>query len=240
MIKADSIFYRLPTELDRKQALFLDGMRHAAEIAQLAYRRLQHTLTQIATTDDAPKSSAYAAAYLDAWSFVDAVDRFRLLLILLPNFQPGAPPAGQKSFFEVAEPVRLLRNVADHLAQRADYVVARQGTALGSLSWFTVTDLSKYQGLLCLVVPGTTQVGSHPAQVPAGKVIDIPTGYIHLTAGEHTANLSEVFSNMSQFVVILEASVERSIRAAGLQGSQAGADLIIRANINFQPPSNEA
>ena len=240
MIKPDSIFYRLPTELDRKQALFLDGIRHAAEIAQLAYRRLQHTLTKIATNDDTPKSSAYAAAYLDAWSFVDAVDRFRLLLELLPNFQPGSPPSGQKSFFEVAAPVRQLRNVADHLAQRADYVVARQGTALGSLSWFTVTDLSKYQGLLCVVVPGTTQVGSHPAKVPAGKIMDVPTGYIHLTAGEHMANLSEVFGNMSEFVAILEASLERSISAAGLQGSQAGADLIIKANINFRPPSNEA
>ena len=59
IIRTDSVLRQLPVGLDRKQALFLDGIRHAAEIMSLAYSRLTTTLTRIAQSDpDRPDLSS--------------------------------------------------------------------------------------------------------------------------------------------------------------------------------------
>lgn len=74
----DSILKKIPANVSAKQAVFLDGIRHAAEIMDIAYGRLQETLTQLAlhppTATELPDISAHV--FLDAWSFIDAVDRF--------------------------------------------------------------------------------------------------------------------------------------------------------------------
>lgn len=240
MISDSSILYRLPPQLDRKQALFLDGIRHAAEIADIAHSRLQAALTKIALQDGAMSSRIYAAAFLDAWSLVDTVDRFRLLWKLMPSADFSAPQDKQHAFEVAADHLRKLRNVADHLAQRADYVVARNGTALGSLSWFTITDVEAYQGLLCVLVPGTAQVGSHAASAPAGKAVTFPSGHIQLSAGEHRANLSEAFACMAERVRALERGLAKALKVHGLEGQAAGADLVIRSSITFRLGEDDA
>ena len=103
MISRDSILRRLPPELDRKQALFLDGIRHAGEIAGLAYPRLQATLTTIAVEQLEPERAdpLFTSAFLDAWSLVDVIDRFRALWLLLPDLRRRAPPPGTKTLAEL-------------------------------------------------------------------------------------------------------------------------------------------
>jgi hypothetical protein len=175
MISRDSVLRHLPASLDRRQALFLDGIRHAGEIAGLAYQRLRDTLTQIALNEHelAAADHLYTSAFLDAWALVDVIDRFRALWTLLPIDAPSEPPPGTKKFAELAQPIRDLRNVADHLAQRADYVVARDGSALGVLGWFTATDVVKRQGVVCTIVPGTLLQRSTPVLNPAGRTIEL-------------------------------------------------------------------
>ena len=41
IIDEGSPFRRLPSELDRRQALFLDGIRYSVEMADLAHTRLR-------------------------------------------------------------------------------------------------------------------------------------------------------------------------------------------------------
>lgn len=238
MISLDSRLRRLPAALDRRQALFLDGIRHAGEIAGLAYPRLQATLTEIALKehDPAVADRLYTSAFLDAWSLVDVIDRFRALWTLLPVAGRQQPPPGTKTFAELAQPIRDLRNVADHMAQRADYVIARKGSALGVLSWFTATDVAKLQGIICTIVPGTLQARSSPVLNPAGREIEVPTGLVQLSAGEHTANLSEILPHMEARIRDLEAGVERSLSDQGTSHEQAGADLLIKIHVTFHNP----
>jgi hypothetical protein len=233
MITRDSILRRLPPNLDRRQALFIDGIRHAAEIATLAYGRLGQTLTQIATHDDqgADADNLYTAAFLDAWSLVGVIDRFRTLCSLLPyaTHTPVPPPPGKKSFAELTQPIRDLRNVADHLAVRADYVVARRGAALGTLSWFTALRPDGLVGVICTIIPGTIQSSSTPIVNPAGREIELPTGLIHLAAGEYKANLSEIIPQMALRIKHTEEFVERGLAKAGVEGGkQAVRDLLIK------------
>jgi len=72
IIGPDSPLRRLPTALDRKQALFLDGIRFSVEMADLAYQRLRHTLLNFESSFD--RSAAYSpgvVAMIDAWVIID-------------------------------------------------------------------------------------------------------------------------------------------------------------------------
>ncbi|MES2483963.1 MAG: hypothetical protein V4609_18410 [Pseudomonadota bacterium] len=238
MLAPNSVLRRLPVELDRKQALFFDGIRHAAEIAEFAHARLRRTLTEIALREEQPWSGEglSTSAFLDAWSLVDVIDRFRALWLLLPHAVPDSLPAGTKTFSEIAQPIRALRNVADHLAQRAEYVLAQEGTALGVLSWCTVLEPDRTKAVICTIVPGTMQRRSVPGMNPAGRAMDLPTGLIQLTAGEHTACVSEVLAEMQIRVSSLEASLGEALRvqAAGL--GHAGGDLLLKMHVAFPAP----
>jgi hypothetical protein len=61
MLSDRSILRRLPSGLNQKQLVFLDGIRHAAEITWLAYLRLEATLTWFVDnpSDKAPNTEAY-------------------------------------------------------------------------------------------------------------------------------------------------------------------------------------
>lgn len=236
MISKDSILRRLPATLDRKQALYFDGIRHCGEIAGLAYSRVQKTLTRIAVEEQADSESnnvLFTSAFLDAWSLIDVIDRFRALWTTLPNRLPNESASGSPSFAEISQPVRDLRNVADHIAQRAEYVIARKGTALGVLSWFTVLKQKPLEGVICTIIPGTTQVGSAPVVNPAGRRIEIPTGLIQLSAGEHVGNLSEILPEMEKRIRGLEKALQISLNEQLPNAGAAGADVLVKMTMTF-------
>ena len=241
MIRKDSVLRRLPANMDRRQVLFLDGIRHAGEIATLAMTRLRCTLTTIANEahDVEMADGLYTSAFLDAWALVDVIDRFRTLWSQLPGRQRPVTQSSP-SFAEIAQPVRNLRNVADHLAQRADYVVAHRGSALGVLSWYTVMhsqikDSEIEEALFCAIVPGSW----HPEKMrgrmanPAGESIELPSGFIHLSAGEFTANLSAVIPHMESRIDELERSLEENLQQTGGLSMQGGSDSLLKLAIKF-------
>ena len=113
MIGKESPLRRLPAALDRKQALYFDGMRHAVEIANLAYLRLTATLARLAQQEELQDDDAMTSAFADSWSFVDAAHRFYCLYRRVPGFEdlcgpPTRDAAAGKALFAV---VTLVRNV---------------------------------------------------------------------------------------------------------------------------------
>ncbi len=228
ILARDSILRRLPPELDPKQALFIDGIRHSVEIIDLAFPRLRGTLTDIAIADpkalDLPAASAHA--FLDAWAMVDAIDRFRMLCKLMPNSKSGTLPPGIKTLAEVTEPFRNLRNVADHLAERADYVVSKDGTALGKLTWFTGFKLAPPTGWMCTLQPGTIRRSPEPPPEPIIMTVDWPTDHIRLTAGEYEANLSSILPHIELRVRNLERSVHTSLERLGKLDAPCASDML--------------
>jgi hypothetical protein len=228
MISSDSVLRHLPANIDRKQALVLDGLRHSAEIASFAYRRLQQTLSEIAISQPAATDS-YTSAFLDAWAFVDAIDRFRSLWDLLPQLMGKPLEAAETSFSNQTLVIRNLRNVADHLAARADYVVARKGAALGILEWVTVTRAEQNEGLMCVLVPGTSQgrtIQHRTAQV--GQQVELPSGFIRLSAGEHEGDLSAVMPELESRVRELEDEIARFLSTLDSERPHPAADLLVK------------
>lgn len=69
LLGRDSVLRQIPVNVEPKQALFLDGIRHAVEIMDIAYSRLRDALTHLAlhppASNELPDLSA--CAFLDAW-----------------------------------------------------------------------------------------------------------------------------------------------------------------------------
>lgn len=211
LLGRDSVLRQIPINVDTKQALFLDGIRHAVEIMDVAYRRLRDALTHMAlyppASSELPNISAYA--FLDAWSFVDAIDRFRMMYTQMPGIKFGAAKVGIPPLQEVMQEFRKLRNVADHLAQRADFVLSRNGAALGELNWLTGIQLQpEVIAWHCTIRPGTLQSVPLMQTKPIFSTLDWPTDSIRLSAGGYEGNLSAVRAHIAVRIRHLEAQLQ--------------------------------
>ena len=86
MLSVDSPLLNLPIALNRRQAVFLDGLSHAAQVADLAYRRLCAGLTELVHKHEESRlPDSFATVFLDAWAFIDTSDRFGRLWKMQPE-----------------------------------------------------------------------------------------------------------------------------------------------------------
>ena len=230
LIPLDSPLRQLPHGLSHDQLLIFDGLRHAAEIADLAHSRLKGVLQQLAHGANDPHLTS--AAYLDAWAIVDSVHRFHALWMLVPTDGSAEADEFRAHFAARTESLRLARNVADHLAARISYVRARKGASLGTLTWIAST--APGAALMCALIPGSTRTTQHDMPNPGGQQVERPVGYIHLAAGDHITNLSSVMVDLRKCVERLTVSLE--VAAQGVK-EHHGSDLIIRMAIKFDEPA---
>jgi hypothetical protein len=233
----DSILRRLPAAIELKQLLFLDGIRHCAEICELSYQRLKNTLTEIGSEAEHPKRLS-TAAFVDAWSIVDAIHRFKSLWKLQPGvtLTPPLPPARNidQEFLEVVR----LRNLADHLAQQADRIIKHKGNALGELRWVTVTSTEPYSAVSCVLVAGTAKDGKHSWIVPKkGDVMEFPTGRVQLSVGADAADLSAALACLAKRIDVLENSLALAFSGLSDQRSN-GLDLLVKAKLGLEKISD--
>ena len=230
MLSNKTVLRRLPTNINPTQALFLDGLRYSVEIIDLAYNRLRETLTELAVAEIRPDVLPRHAtlAFLDAWAIVDAVDRFRMLCEQMPRMTLSPGPDGTPTLTELAAPIRKLRNVADHLAQRAEYVVSHGGSALGELTWFTGLNLQPLGGVMCRLRPGTLRSPPEHFRESVEMKLEWPTDRICLIAGGHDANLSLVIPQIALRIGVIEQSVERSLETLGERTGPVMSDVLLR------------
>lgn len=230
MLNDDSILRRVPAAINPKQALFIDGIRHSAEIINLAYGRLKDTLTiyalQPPSSSELPHMSSHA--FLDAWAMVDAIDRFRMLYLQMPGISFSTPKPGVVTLKEVLMPFRELRNVADHLAQRADFVVSQGSAALGSLSWLTGFKVDPMTAWYCTLRPGTVRAQPELRKEPFASTLSWPTDGITLEAGGYEGNLSSVRPHIELRLRHLEDQLKKSLDKLGLADSPAASDVFTR------------
>jgi hypothetical protein len=228
LICDDSPLVRLPTEITARQIVFFDGIRHAAEIADRSYTRLIVTLNNLAKQggrNEINHRGTYTDAFLDAWAFVDSVDRFRSLLKLLPGAEVSEAP---ESFLWKTQDLRSLRNAADHIAQKADYYVAHRSAALGTLSWLTLLESETGKFASCAIVPGTIPAGTHVQMVnPDGATPTEGVDLVYLHVGEHHVSLSDIYHLVRAQVQALETLVRKSAADQGLSGQLHQNDLLV-------------
>ena len=247
MIDKHSVFRCLPHGLERRQVLFFDGIRHCAEIADIAHRRLRTTLTTMALqgASDAPDSALsqrerlIPAAFLDAWAVVDSIYRFRGLVKSYPHHREG--PVELPGYKQMIENVCAVRNVADHLNSKIAQVEAHGGAALGTLTWLTFTGGKRFY--MCAVYPGTptrTKIGiSRPR---GGSIINGPTDFIELRAANHKVNLSRAMELFEQRIRKIEGELASQFQDAGVAHLGSGSDFFLQLTCEIPdgdgPPSH--
>ena len=237
MLTKDTVLRSLPAGLEPKQVLFIDGIRHSIDIMTLAYERLRETLTHAASSEpnsiDIP--SVVTHAFLDAWAMVDAIDRFRTLYQQMPGISFGSPTPGIETLKAVTEPFRNLRNVADHLSARADFVVSRGGAALGTLTWLTVSEVGPVKAWFCTLRPGTIQTEPAPSWQPILVRQDLPTDQICLSAGGYEANLSSIRPHIEIRVRHFESELTEAIKKLGVADRPVASDLLMKQRYELAP-----
>ena len=116
ILKKDSVLRNIPTDLNRRQALFIEGIRFSIETADLAYLRLRDTLIVLGTRETAdPDSPSTASAMLDAWSIIDSLHRLRGLMRNMPGIEKRDRIPPIRAFFDSTTNVVKLRNTVQHL-----------------------------------------------------------------------------------------------------------------------------
>lgn len=210
MLSDGSPFLNIPSGLDAKQAVFLDGMRHAVEIADLSYTRLCRELTKLAFKEsEGSRSSKFTHIFLDAWAFIDAVDRFRCLWEMQPSSELICKEFSPGSVRSRLQMIRDVRNVSAHIAQKVDQIVALNSSALGSINWVTFISHEPLKVKTYFIRPGV--VGGRLKErfaMPNGVVDFIHgSGCVSLTIGKHVVNLSEAYKIVCSIVGFAEASM---------------------------------
>lgn len=216
MLSADSPFLNIPAQLDRKQAVFLDGIRHAVQISGLSYVRLCKSLTSIARIRNCDD---FSHVFLDAWAFIDAVDRFRFLWQEQPSYSILAKHCQEKSSLSELQDIRNVRNVSAHIAQKIDQIVSLNSSVLGAISWVTLLSENPLNISTHFIRPGI-MFDSMKGQfaMPNGEINFIQgSGSVSVTAGKYVADLSNAYATMCFLVGLAEKALCASFQEFPLQ-----------------------
>ena len=240
MFKFDSPFLNLPVNLDRRQAFYLDGIRHAFEIADFSFSRLTNGLSDLGKNySEANRPSGYACYYLDAWAFVDALDRLLALWKLQPEAKTIPNPWNPDKLKESMKNIRNIRNVSDHLAQRADQIISSNSTALGELSWITVLSTDPPEMKSCFIRPGFLSSSvKFSINIPKENIfVKNAAGNILLKAHTYTANLSDAYQQVIGLAEYAEGSLKSSFKASS-SSSTIGGDLFAICDLDLSGGNN--
>lgn len=240
MFDLDSPFYNFPGNLDRKQAFYLDGMRHAFEIIECAFLRLTDGLRELVRNwSESNRPKSYALYYLDAWAFVDALDRLLALWKLQPEAEKIPEPWSPDQLKKSMAHIRDVRNVSDHLAQRADQIISSNTAALGELSWIAVLSVNPPEMKSCLIRPGfLLKTVKLEMNIPKQNLcVANEVGNVLLKAHVYTANLSEAYQQVVGLARYAENSLRKAFKVENA-GAPIGGDLFAFCDLDFSGKKN--
>jgi len=215
MLSANSPFLNIPVALDSKQAVFLDGLRHAIQISDFSYKRLCSGLKiqALSQNKDRPYDS-FVPIFLDAWAFIDAVDRFRSLWEMQPNANGINGQFSPATVRIELQGIRDLRNVSDHIAQKIDQIVSINSSVLGSISWLSLISESPLQIRTCFIRPGIIRskaMGQLATPLKGVRFVN-GSGCITVVAGKHKFLLDDAYELVSRIVAFAEAALASSFQ----------------------------
>lgn len=234
-IPKDSPLKKLPENIEPKEALFIDGLNHAAEIVMLAFPRLLKSLASV-TLEVEASPALITSCYLDAWTCVDAIDRFRLLIHQYPKSGLVIRSHEIDDFIAKTQSVRKIRNVADHLNAQIDLLASRKKSAMGELAWIQRDAIDLQERFYTWYIkPGYTGKSvQFQLLIPKdGQTIDIPIGMVHLYAGASEANLSAAYADLLKIVLHLENSLAAHFKKSDYVRTLAHRDIVGRAELNI-------
>jgi hypothetical protein len=199
LITKDSTLRRIPTSVDRRTILFLDGIRYSLHTFELAFLRLTRTLDRLSQgkkeSDDLGEMIAEATT--DAWAMIDSVHRLRELLEQMPRLKKNQPEL--QLFLRRTATVEELRHFFQHFRTEIDSFVSRGMPLWGTLSWAR-TNAESGLPETHTIVPGTYFHRSWAAtctfDMHKGKFVEL----LLLHAGPSKIDLAGLADHVKEFV----------------------------------------
>jgi hypothetical protein len=135
LVPMDSPLRRIPTTVERRDVLFLDGIRYCFEAFELTSLRLAHGLHSMGQRDDTspPLGPKIVEVTTDAWTMIDVVHRLRELLQQVPKLKKNEPEL--QLFIRKTESIEDLRHYFQHFRTEIDLFAERGMPLWGTLSW---------------------------------------------------------------------------------------------------------
>ncbi len=199
IIPKDSNLRRVPSDVDRRSILFLDGIRYSIQSFEISSHRLAQTLHHLCRkkTPEDDLGELISIATIDAWSIIDAVHRLRELLEQMPGLKKKTPEL--QLFLRRTSSIEDLRHYFQHFRTEIDSFVEKAMPLWGTISWSTSnpeTGLPETH----TIVPGTYFQGAWVASCTfdthEGRFID----RVLLHAGPRKVDLADLEDYMKEFV----------------------------------------
>lgn len=231
MIADQSIFENPPKELSRKQVLLIDGIRYAAEIADVSYARIVETIEKLSDSPETkPTTRDIAMIIADTWAIIDSAHRF---IDLIDHFY-GLPNDNWRRILQNRLTDALeLRDCVQHQYGELDNLVQNNGQIWGYLSWAEVKT-GRYTGKWFMVSPGSIYSGDRwlfagPMKLP----FRVLKGRIRLNAFGREIYLGRLIFAIHSAMKSLEDVLENhQVRPEGIPAPERrGADLSLNAMI---------
>jgi hypothetical protein len=210
LLSDDSPLRALPTQLDRRQVVVLNGIGTSIDMTEVAYRQLQAVLREHNRVDgQGPGRPATIHALTTAWTIIDTANRLRTLVGHLPGLKHG--PAVESLMMTLKQVVPL-RNAIQHLDGEIDRLPADGRPIWGSISWANFESPEAKRGQVGLLVPSTLGPDfTTPLVNPVGRTFEIPIGLVELTAAGSTVSLSDVADAVRRFGGRLERAAAAAL-----------------------------
>lgn len=237
-----SPFRILPPDLPPEQRVWIDAVRGSCDILNLSYRQLCEGLAHV-TKNPLDSMAVVPASTADAWSFVDAVNRLRILLNRVPRsfeFNSAAFPEGHRelknlrnAFFAVLNGVEAIRNEVQHLDEKIEKLASSGLPVWGYITW-TYSEYDPIQAKpfiqKCVLRPGPVVTEAMALKNHVITKLELPVDYVELHAHGQTINLSQI----RRFVESPVRFLERLLAARFGDRGKGGADVLIIADIEYK------
>jgi hypothetical protein len=229
IIAENSPFRRLPAQLNRKQALYFEGIRYSVEITDIAYNRLRTVLAEFSPSDSDRKDKhlLFSTALQDAWTIVDSIHRLRQLITRTPGIKQKVPAL--EVYKRKTAVIQKLRHAVQHLDTEIPSLLKQNLPIWGVLTWVKVQDCEKGILFSCALVPGTVY-SFQDLQIlnPLGKEVTLPVDLFNLSMGGNSICLSEVIRLTGELINGIEPQLENQFRNLPTSGS----DLLVMIEVN--------
>lgn len=239
MIREDSPLRHPPPALSRRQTIILDGIRYAADMADVAYERLTFNLQRVAILEGEPTVRDIATAMLDAWSIVDSAHRFRDLIAGLPGLSNSVWK--RRLAIRTAD-VAGLRNCVQHQLSESENLATTGGQLWGYISWHELRG-DRPTGRWHMMAAGAHYVGDRWLYIgPIRLPFVVPRDRIRLNAFGEQVYLARTVIAIRHAIGELEAELSvGKVRGVGTPScGRRGADAVMTGALEIlvrNPPA---
>ena len=219
LLDNNSVFHRLPSNMDKKQILFLDGIRYSIEMANLAYVRLLNTLStfQPQKENKVDRRESFTSAILDAWSIIDSVNRLRILLRQMPKMKQKL--SNLVLFYKNTDSVGDLRNTIQHLNNDIETFLQNKQPIWGVINWVIPVNQKSMLGYICSLKAGTLMEGNTEFLNPLGETIKYPIDLVTLISDDKSACITRIMEHVVQLGFWLDSQLKHQFKDLPTSGS---------------------